>query len=93
MIYGNSINLLNRYEQAIDDGKAYGNPAIVFTIFAHYKGLKQRDLTLMYGYGVASTLVQNAVRAIPLGQKGRTGHLERTDPSFGQNLRRNFGIG
>ena len=68
-IYGNSINLLNRYEQAIDDGKAYGNPAIVFTIFAHYKGLKQRNLTLMYGYSVASTLVQNAVRAIPLGQK------------------------
>lgn len=24
---------------------------------------------LMYGYSVASTLVQNAVRAIPLGQK------------------------
>lgn len=68
-IYGNSINLLNRYERAIDDGKAYGNPAIVFTIFAHYKGMKQRDLTLMYGYSVASTLVQNAVRAIPLGQK------------------------
>ena len=87
-IYGNSINLLNRYEQAIDDGKAYGNPAIVFTIFAHYKGLKQSDLTQRCFDARAKCSEGNSSWS-----KGRTGHLERTDPSFGQNLRRNFGIG
>lgn len=68
-IYGDQVPHLANYSQAIKDGKAYGNPAIVFSIFAHYKKMPLMDAFLMYGYSVASTLVLNAVRAIPLGQK------------------------
>ncbi|MBB1080003.1 urease accessory protein UreF [Limosilactobacillus sp. STM2_1] len=68
-LYGDDVPHLNEYQQAIDDGKAYGNPAIAFSIFAHYKKLPLMDAFLMYGYSVASTLVLNAVRAVPLGQK------------------------
>lgn len=68
-IYGEQVPLLKEYHQAIDDGKAYGNPAIVFSMFAHYKGIPKMEAYLMYGYSVASTLVQNAVRSIPLGQR------------------------
>lgn len=68
-IYGDKVPHLMDYEQAIKDKKAYGNPAIVFSIFAHYKRMPMMDAFLMYGYSVASTLVLNAVRAIPLGQK------------------------
>ncbi|KRL93020.1 urease accessory protein UreF [Limosilactobacillus equigenerosi] len=68
-IYGNQIKDLNQYAELMEHGKVYGNPAIVFAIFAHYQGVSKQDAYLMYGYSVASTLVQNAVRAIPLGQR------------------------
>ncbi|MGQ5709888.1 urease accessory protein UreF [Lactobacillus sp. PSON] len=68
-IYGDKVPYLNKYAKAIEDNKAYGNPAIVFSIFAHYKKIPLLDAFLMYGYSVASTLVLNAVRAIPLGQR------------------------
>lgn len=68
-IYGDKVPLLKEYHQSIDDDKAHGNPAIVFSIFAHYKKIPVMEAYLMYGYSVASTLVQNAVRSIPLGQR------------------------
>lgn len=68
-IYGDKVPHLKEYAKAIEDGKAYGNPAIVFSMFAHYKEVPLMDAFLMYGYSVASTLVLNAVRAIPLGQR------------------------
>lgn len=68
-IYGDKVPHLHDYAQAIEDGKAYGNPAIVFSIFAHYKEVPLMDAFLMYGYSVASTLVLNAVRAVPVGQR------------------------
>ena len=66
-VYG-SFETLATYSQLVGEGTLYGNPAIVFALFAHHKGLPAADAFLMYGYSVASTLVQNAVRAIPLGQ-------------------------
>ena len=42
---------------------------LAFAIFAHGRGIPVREAYLMYGYSVASTLVQNAVRSIPLGQR------------------------
>lgn len=68
-IYGDKIELLNQYSEVINQGQAFGNPAIVFSIFAHYKKMTVTDAFLMYGYSVASTLVQNAVRSVPLGQR------------------------
>ncbi|MDY3983357.1 MAG: urease accessory protein UreF [Veillonellaceae bacterium] len=63
------IPLLDVYLNKIKQKEAFGNPAIVFAIFAYYKGLPLKEAFLWYGYNVASTLVQNAVRSIPLGQK------------------------
>ena len=68
-IHEGSIPHLCSYEEAIKTGRAFGNPAAVFAIFAHASGMTEEETFLMYGYSVASTLVQNAVRSIPLGQK------------------------
>ena len=37
--------------------------------FAHYQKMPLMETFLMYGYSIGSTMVQNAVRAIPLGQR------------------------
>ena len=67
-IHGN-IPGLEKYMKWIAEGESYGNPAVVFSIFAHSIGISKEDAFLYYGYSIASTLVQNAVRAIPLGQR------------------------
>lgn len=61
--------LLTKYQQAILTGKAYGNPAIVFALFMFEKGADVADSINYYGYSIVSTTVQNAVRAVPLGQR------------------------
>lgn len=68
-IHGDTIPHLAAYEEAVKAGEAFGNPAAVFTIFAHASGMTEEETFLMYGYSVASTLVQNAVRSVPLGQR------------------------
>ncbi|MGX7150300.1 urease accessory protein UreF [Enterococcus ureasiticus] len=74
------IPLLDEYKQRIKQTSVYGNPAIVFAIFAHYKGLEVDEATLLYGYSINSTMIQNAVRAVPLGQKSGQLILQRTIP-------------
>lgn len=68
-IYGETIPLLNDYIARIEKEEAYGNPAIVFSLFAYSRKLTREEVFCLYGYSVASTLVQNAVRAVPLGQR------------------------
>jgi len=63
------IPYLDLYESAIESGRAFGNPAVVFALFAHAEDISAEETFLMYGYSVASTLVQNAVRSVPLGQR------------------------
>lgn len=74
------IPLLEEYKQRIKQTIVYGNPAIVFAIFAHDKGLEVEEATLLYGYSINSTMIQNAVRAVPLGQKSGQLILQRTIP-------------
>lgn len=68
-MYGDTIPMLSAYADRVENDQAYGNPAIVFSLFAHSRGIAVRDAFEMYGYSVASTLVQNAVRSVPLGQR------------------------
>jgi urease accessory protein len=68
-IYGDDIPYLGEYEKCIVADEAYGNPAIVFAMQTHKKKIDKQSAYLMYGYNVGSTLIQNAVRAVPLGQK------------------------
>ena len=63
------IDLLKVYKKKIEDGECYGNPAVVFSILVFSLGIEKQTAIAAYGYSVASTLVQSAVRAIPLGQK------------------------
>ena len=66
-IHGQS-SVVADYQTAIREGKAFGNPAIAFALFAHSRQIDVMDAFLLYGYSIGSTMVQNAVRAIPLGQ-------------------------
>lgn len=67
-LYGDSVPNLNEYKAKISEKKAHGHPAIMFATYAHFKGIPLEQAYMMYGYSVGSTLVQNAVRAVPLGQ-------------------------
>lgn len=69
VMYGDEIPYLADYRQAIEEETAAGNPALVFAIFAHGLGMTAEESYLAYGWSVGSTLVQNAVRAVPLGQR------------------------
>ncbi|MFK2825373.1 urease accessory protein UreF [Bacillus sp. B190/17] len=62
------VPILTQYGERIKDKQSFGHPAIVFTIIGHYLGVSTTTTTLYYLYSVVSSLVQNAVRAIPLGQ-------------------------
>lgn len=63
------VDLLKEYKERIEENISYGNPAVVFAILMYYLNVKRDVAVVAYGYSVASTLVQSAVRAIPLGQK------------------------
>lgn len=62
-------DLLGTYAAKVRDGSCPGSPALAFALFAYGKGLSRRSAYLLYGYSIASTLVQNAVRSVPLGQR------------------------
>lgn len=48
--------------------KAKLHPAICFTMLGHYLGIEMNSIIDYYLYQNVSSLTQNAVRAIPLGQ-------------------------
>lgn len=56
------------YHQQMKDKKAKLNPAICFTMLGHYLGIDIATIIDYYLYQNVSSLTQNAVRAIPLGQ-------------------------
>lgn len=67
-LYDVKIQILAKYRERIKMKQSFGHPAIVFTIIGHHLGVSQSITTLYYLYSTVSSLVQNAVRAIPLGQ-------------------------
>ncbi|HGZ9835201.1 TPA: urease accessory protein UreF [Staphylococcus aureus] len=56
------------YHQQMQDKKAKLNPAICFTMLGHHLGVDIETIIDYYLYQNVSSLTQNAVRAIPLGQ-------------------------
>ncbi|MCH6264998.1 urease accessory protein UreF [Neobacillus citreus] len=62
------IPILAVYRERIKNKQSFGHPAIVFTIVGHHLGVPKKTTTMYYLYSTVSSLVQNAVRAIPLGQ-------------------------
>ncbi len=59
---------LLQYREQIKKKQGYGHPSFVFTMVAFGLGITKPNAILYYLYSNISSLVQNAVRAIPLGQ-------------------------
>ena len=60
--------VLSLYRERIKNKQAFAHPSIVFTMIAHGIGVSKENTILCYLYSASSSLTQNAVRAIPLGQ-------------------------
>ena len=60
---------LEEYEKKIRNKEAFGHPAIVFGIMMYSLKFNLYETINFHMYSTVSTLVQNGVRAIPLGQK------------------------
>ncbi|MGL4847784.1 MAG: urease accessory protein UreF [Clostridium sp.] len=60
---------LERYLEDIKKKKVFGHPSIVFGTLMYELGIDYKFAIQYYMYSTASTLIQNAVRTIPLGQK------------------------
>src|SRR5699024_1689295 len=60
--------LLAKYRDQIKSKESYGHPAIVFTMVGYDLQVDKETTILYYLYSTVVGLVQNAVRAIPLGQ-------------------------
>lgn len=63
------IPLLKEYQQHVQEKESFGHPAITFAIFAYHQSLSLDEAIVYYGYSILSTMVQNAVRSIPIGQQ------------------------
>ncbi|WEG14782.1 urease accessory protein UreF [Pullulanibacillus sp. KACC 23026] len=61
-------NELEEYVEAIKKKEAYGHSSIVFALVCHDLNISIRETLQAYLYSSVSSLVQNAVRGIPLGQ-------------------------
>ncbi|WP_297629935.1 urease accessory protein UreF [uncultured Clostridium sp.] len=73
---------LEKYLADMKTKKAFGNPAIVFGILLFELGINYKNAIQYYMYSTASTLIQNAVRTIPLGQKDGQILLKECAESF-----------
>ena len=61
--------LLELYEEKILRKEVFGHPAIVFGLLMHTLDFSEEEAIIFHMYATISTLIQNSVRAIPLGQK------------------------
>ncbi|RST74372.1 urease accessory protein UreF [Siminovitchia acidinfaciens] len=62
------LPILTKYSEEIKKKNTSGHPSIVFSMVAHGLGVTKSNTLLYYLYSAISSLVQNGVRAIPLGQ-------------------------
>lgn len=65
-VYG--FEHLTTYRERIRNKQSFGHPAVVFTIAGHELKVEKETTILYYLYSTIVGLIQNAVRAIPLGQ-------------------------
>lgn len=70
------------YHQQMLDKKAKLHPAISFTMIGHYLGVDLPSIIDYYLYQNVSSLTQNAVRAIPLGQTAGQRIVHRMYPTI-----------
>lgn len=63
------IPLLREYEKRIKGKLSFGSPSIATAILMYNLEISMEEALTYYMYSTVSTLIQNGVRAIPLGQK------------------------
>lgn len=85
-IYG--FPILTQYRDEIRSKEVFGHPAIAFSMVAHGLGVSKEDTILYYLYSAISSLVQNAVRAIPLGQTAGQMIIHQFIPELNQAVER-----
>ena len=76
------IHILKEYEEKINSKEAFGHPAIVFGLLMYNLNFSQEEAISFHMYSTISTLIQNGVRAIPLGQKDGQIILKKCSESF-----------
>lgn len=62
------IPIVQEYANRIKRKQSFGHPAVVFSMVAQHLGISLDSTILYYLYSSISSIVQNAVRAVPLGQ-------------------------
>jgi urease accessory protein len=60
--------VLDQYQERLENKESFGHPAVVFTMVGNHLGVSKEKTILYYLYVTIVDLVQNAVRAIPIGQ-------------------------
>lgn len=60
--------VLAEYGRRVGARFCVGHPAIVFPLIAHHLGIPRSQAIVSYLFSTATSLVQNGVRGIPLGQ-------------------------
>lgn len=63
------IDSLKEYNSKIINKEAFGHPAIVFGMLMYSLGFNLKEAIIYHMYSTVYTLISNAVRTIPLGQK------------------------
>lgn len=63
------FKLLNKYYEKLRKKEAFAHPAIVFGMLMYSLKFSMKEAIIYHMYSTVSTLVSNAVRTIPLGQK------------------------
>lgn len=59
---------LEKYMSEVKAKKAYGHPAVVFALASLQLNITKEEAILSHLYASISSLIQNAVRGIPIGQ-------------------------
>lgn len=59
---------LQQYRESIDEGQCHGHPSVVFALATTASGVSVQESTAAYLMQLVTSLTQNAIRAIPLGQ-------------------------
>ena len=73
---------LKQYIDHIKEKQAYGHSALVFAAVAHHLEMSKEVAVKTYLFAAVSSLVQNGVRGIPLGQTDGQKLLVEVQPLF-----------
>ena len=75
-------DILKEYEKKINEKEAFGHPAIVFGLLMYTLNISEEEAIGFHMYSTISTIIQNGVRAIPIGQKDGQIILKNCSESF-----------